>query len=128
MAVSEAIENYLETIHILSLKQNEVHAVDVCSYLGYSRPTVSIVLRQMRASGLVTVDDDNHIHLTEEGLSIATAIYERHTTLTQLFISLGVTPEIARRDACKIEHDLSEETFQALKQHGLSAADHEGKS
>ena len=126
MAVSEAIENYLETIHILSLKQNEVHAVDVCSYLGYSRPTVSIVLRQMRASGLVTVDDDNHIHLTDEGLSIATAIYERHTTLTQLFISLGVPPEIARRDACKIEHDLSEETFQAIKRHGVSTAAREG--
>ena len=117
MAVSEAIENYLETIHILSLKQNEVHAVDVCSYLGYSRPTVSIVLRQMRESGLVTVDDNNHIHLTQEGLSIAAGIYERHTTLSQLFISIGVPPEIARRDACKIEHDLSEETYQAIKRY-----------
>ena len=117
MAVSEAIENYLETIYILSLKQNEVHAVDVCSYLSYSRPTVSIVLRQMREHGLVTVDTDNHIHLTEEGLSIATAIYERHTLLSQLFISLGVSPETARHDACKIEHDLSEETFQAIKRH-----------
>ena len=117
MAVSEAIENYLETIHILSLKQNEVHAVDVCSYLGYSRPTVSIVLRQMRASGLVTVDDDNHIHLTQEGLSIAEAIYERHTTLTDFFVSLGVSGENARRDACKVEHDLSEETYQALKRY-----------
>ena len=67
MAVSEAIENYLETIYILSLRQNEVHAVDVCAYLSYSRPTVSIVLRQMRESGLVTVDDINHIHLTPEG-------------------------------------------------------------
>ena len=117
MAVSEAIENYLETIHILSLKQNEVHAVDVCSYLGYSRPTVSIVLRQMRENGLVTVDEDNHIHLTQEGLDIASAIYERHTTLSQLFISLGVSPDTARRDACKIEHDLSDETFQAIKRY-----------
>lgn len=117
MAVSEAIENYLETIYILSLKGSGVHAVDVCSYLSYSRPTVSIVLRQMREHGLVTVDTDNHIHLTEEGLSIATAIYERHTLLSQLFISLGVSPETARRDACKIEHDLSEETFQAIKRH-----------
>ena len=121
MAVSEAIENYLETIHILSLKQNEVHAVDVCTYLGYSRPTVSIVLRQMRESGLVTVDDDNHIHLTKEGLSIASAIYERHTTLSQLFISIGVPPEIALRDACKIEHDLSEETYQAIKRYATGA-------
>lgn len=117
MAVTEAVENYLETIYILSLKQSEVHAVDVCSYLSYSRPTVSIVLRQMRESGLVTVDDMNHIHLTDEGLSIATAIYERHTTLSRLFISLGVSPETALRDACKIEHDLSDETFQAIKRH-----------
>ena len=120
MAVSEAIENYLETIHILSLKLNEVHAVDVCSYLGYSRPTVSIVLRQMRENGLVTVDEDNHIHLTQEGLAIASAIYERHTTLSQLFISLGVSPDTARRDACKIEHDLSEETYQAVKRYAES--------
>ena len=122
MAVSEAIENYLETIHILSLKSSEVHAIDVCSYLGYSRPTVSIVLRQMRESGLVTVDDDNHIHLTPEGLSIAEAIYERHTTLSQLFISIGVSPETALRDACKIEHDLSEETYQAIKRFAAKPA------
>ena len=89
MAVSEAIENYLETIYILSQQQNEVHAIDVCSYLSYSRPTVSIVLRQMRENGLVNVDEDNHIHLTEEGKHIATHIYERHTILSQLFMSLG---------------------------------------
>jgi len=117
MAVSEAIQNYLETIYILSLKQNEVHAIDVCAYLSYSRPTVSIVLRQMRENGLVTVDDLNHIHLTQEGLDIATALYERHTVISELLISLGVTPEIAVRDACKIEHDLSQETFDAIKRH-----------
>lgn len=117
MAVSEAIQNYLETIYILSLKQSEVHAIDVCAYLSYSRPTVSIVLRQMRENGLVTVDDLNHIHLTQEGLDIATALYERHTVISELLISLGVTPEIAVRDACKIEHDLSQETFDAIKRH-----------
>ena len=112
MAVSEAIENYLETIYILSQQQNEVHAIDVCSYLSYSRPTVSIVLRQMRENGLVNVDEDNHIHLTEEGKRIATHIYER-----QLFMSLGVSKETALHDACKIEHDLSDETFEAIKKH-----------
>ena len=111
MAVSEAIENYLETIYILSQQQNEVHAIDVCSYLSYSRPTVSIVLRQMRENGLVNVDEDNHIHLTEEGKRIAIHIYERHTILSQLFMSLGL------HDACKIEHDLSDETFEAIKKH-----------
>ena len=115
MAVSEAIENYLETIYILSQQQNEVHAIDVCSYLSYSRPTVSIVLRQMRENGLVNVDEDNHIHLTEEGKRIATHIYERHTILSQLFMSLGVSKETALHDACKIEHDLSDETFEAIK-------------
>ena len=119
MAVSEAVQNYLETIYILSLKQNEVHAVDICNQLSYSRPTVSIVLRQMRENGLVTVDDLNHIHLTDEGLRIAKSLYERHTVITELFISLGVSRETALEDACKIEHDLSEETFSALKQHLL---------
>ena len=117
MAVSEATENYLETIYILSLRQNEVHAVDVCAYLSYSRPTVSIVLRQMRESGLVTVDDMNHIHLTPEGEGIAKKLYERHTVISEMLISLGVSRETAVRDACKIEHDLSEETFDAIKKH-----------
>lgn len=117
MAVSEAIQNYLETIYILSLKQNEVHAVDICNHLSYSRPTVSIVLRQMRENGLVTVDDLNHIHLTEEGRRIAESLYERHTVISELFMALGVSRDVALEDACKIEHDLSEETFSALKAH-----------
>lgn len=120
MAVSEATENYLETIYILSLQQSEVHAVDICGYLSYSRPTVSIVLRQMRENGLVTVDDLNHIHLTEEGLRIATSIYERHTVISRLLMKLGVEEEIALRDACKIEHDLSPETFEAIKRYAKS--------
>ena len=117
MPVTEAIENYLETIYILSLRQNEVHAVDVCAYLSYSRPTVAIVLRQMRESGLVTVDDMNHIHLTPEGEGIAKKLYERHTLISEMLVSLGVSRETAVRDACKIEHDLSEETFDAIKKH-----------
>ena len=117
MAVSEAIENYLETIYILSQQQNEVHAIDICSYLSYSRPTVSIVLRQMREHGLVTVNEDNHIFLTEEGHRIASRIFERHEVLTQMLTQLGVSYETAVRDACKIEHDLSDETFEAIKRH-----------
>ena len=117
MAVSEAIENYLETIYILSKQQREVHAIDICSYLSYSRPTVSIVLRQMREHGLVTVNEENHIYLTEEGLAIASHMYERHELLTSLLVALGVSRETAMRDACKIEHDLSEETFDAIKRH-----------
>lgn len=115
--VSEAVQNYLETIYILSLRQNEVHAVDICNHLSYSRPTVSIVLRQLRENGLVTVDDCNHIHLTDEGLRIASSLYERHNVISELFMRLGVSPENAVGDACKIEHDLSEETYAALKAH-----------
>ncbi|MBP3656475.1 MAG: ArsR family transcriptional regulator [Clostridia bacterium] len=117
MAVSEAIENYLETIYILSKQQNEVHAVDICGYLSYSRPTVSIVLGKLREAGLVTVNEDNHIFLTQEGRAIAEHMFERHELLTTLLVSLGVSPETAQRDACKIEHDLSEETIEALKAH-----------
>ena len=117
MAVSEAIENYLETIYILSQQQSEVHAIDICSYLSYSRPTVSIVLRQMREHGLVTVNEDNHIYLTEEGMKIATHVYERHEVLTRMLMMLGVSKETALHDACKIEHDLSDETFDAIKRH-----------
>ncbi len=117
MAVSEAIENYLETIYILSKEKSEIHAVDICAYLSYSRPTVSIVLRQMREQGLVTVSEANHIYLTDEGARIARHMYERHELLTRLFMSYGVSRETALRDACKIEHDLSDETFEALKRH-----------
>ena len=117
MAVSEAIENYLETIYILSRQQNEVHAVDICQYLSYSRPTVSIVLRQMRENGLVIVNEENHIFLTEAGKAIAERMYERHELLTGLLVRLGVSQETAVHDACKIEHDLSDETFEAIKRH-----------
>ena len=117
MAVSEAIENYLETIYILSKQQSEVHAIDICSYLSYSRPTVSIVLRQMREHGLVTVNEENHIFLTEEGFAIASQMYERHELLTNMLVAMGVSRETALHDACKIEHDLSEETFDAIKRH-----------
>ena len=117
MAVSEAIENYLETIYILSKQQSEVHAIDICTYLSYSRPTVSVVLRQMRENGLVTVNEDNHIFLTNEGLRIASRVYERHELLTSMLMMLGVSRETALHDACKIEHDLSDETFEAIKLH-----------
>lgn len=120
MAVTEAVENYLETILILSKQMTDVHAIDICSYLGYSRPTVSIILKKMKESGLVEVDGDNHITLTPEGKSVAEHIYERHTLLSRFFEYLGVDKDIAAEDACKIEHDLSDETFSALKEHILT--------
>lgn len=117
MPVTEAVENYLETILILSKKQPDVHAIDICSYLGYSRPTVSIVLKKMKDSELVIVDADNHITLTEKGKNVAEHIYERHTILSEFFMLLGVKRDTAVEDACKIEHDISDETFQLLREH-----------
>ncbi len=117
MAVTEAVENYLETILILSKKQPDVHAIDICSYLGYSRPTVSIVLKKMKDDDLVTVDGSNHIKLTDSGKKVAERIYERHTVLSEFFEFLGVKRDTAVEDACKIEHDISDETFDLLKNH-----------
>lgn len=114
MAITEAVENYLETILILSKDQPNIHAIDICSYLGYSRPTVSIILKKMKDDGLVTVDDDNHITLTKTGKAVAEHIYERHKLLSELLIHIGVSKETALKDACKIEHDISDETFEAL--------------
>lgn len=119
MAITEAVENYLETILILSKAQPDVHAIDICSYLGYSRPTVSIILKKMKDEKLVNVDSDNHITLTEEGKAIAERIYDRHNTLSAFFILLGVKKDQALEDACKIEHDLSDETYALLRQHYL---------
>lgn len=115
MAITEAVENYLETIYILSQKQPDVHAIDICSYMGYSRPTVSIILRKMKDEGLVNVDKDNHITLTESGKKVAVDIYDRHTVISELLMCLDVSKDVALSDACKIEHDLSAESFYALK-------------
>ena len=117
MAITEAVENYLETILILSQKQPDVHAIDVCSYLGYSRPTVSIILKKMKEEGLVTVDNDNHIKLTNTGKDVAERVYDRHRTLSAFFELLGVDKDTAAEDACLVEHDLSDETFAKLKEH-----------
>lgn len=117
MAITEAVENYLETILILSQKQPDVHAIDICSYLGYSRPTVSIILKKMKDEGLVTVDIDNHIRLTEVGKDVAERIYDRHKILTDFFTFLGVSRDVAAEDACKVEHDISDETFELLRKH-----------
>ena len=117
MAITEAVEDYLETILILSQKQPDVHAIDICSYLGYSRPTVSIILKKMKDEDLVTVDSDNHIRLTDTGRDVAERIYDRHKILTDFFTLLGVNRDVAAEDACKVEHDISDETFELLRKH-----------
>jgi len=113
--VTEATENYLETLLILSQRLEEVHAIDICTELGYSRPTVSVFLKGMREKGLVEVDGNNHIWLTEAGRAIAEPIYERHNILLRMLELMGVDPKTAAIDACKMEHDLSEETYGCIR-------------
>lgn len=113
--VTEAVENYLETILVLSQRLQEVRATDICAEMGYSRPTVSIAVKGMKSNGLIHVDDRNLISLTPQGLAIANGVYERHTVIARILTYLGVDQKTALEDACKIEHDISELTFACLK-------------
>ena len=114
MSLLESGENYLETILMLSKHQKEIHAIDIVNHLGFSKPSVSIMLKKLKEDGYLTIDDNSHIHLTDKGLNIASKIYERHTCLTEFFKRIGVSNTTAEEDACKIEHDLSDETFEAI--------------
>ncbi|MBR2311987.1 MAG: metal-dependent transcriptional regulator [Clostridia bacterium] len=115
MAIHESGENYLEQILILSSQKSKVRAVDLCTALGFSRPTVSVMLRELRSGGFVSVTDEGGLALTDKGLSVAQRMYERHCLLAQALMAIGVSHDTALEDACKIEHDLSEETVSCLK-------------
>ncbi|MBQ9802893.1 MAG: metal-dependent transcriptional regulator [Clostridia bacterium] len=115
MAIHESGENYLEQILILSGQKSKVRAVDICAALGFSRPTVSVMLRELRANGFVTTAPNGGLALTESGLAVAQRMYERHCLLAEALMALGVTHDTALEDACKIEHDLSDETVSCLK-------------
>lgn len=117
MKVRESAENYLEAILIESRRKERVRAVDICSHLGFSRPTVSVMLKKLREKGLVDIDANSSLSLTPQGLEIAESTYERHCVITQMLIKIGVSPEVAKEDACKIEHDLTDETFVCIKRH-----------
>ncbi len=106
---------YLETILILSQKIGKVRAVDVGEYMGFSKPSVSRAMSILKSGGFVTLDESGHLLLTEAGSEVANKIYERHKLLTELLVNLGVSEKTAAEDACKIEHDISDETFQAIK-------------
>lgn len=123
MNVHESGEMYLEAIFVLSRGSGFVRSVDVCDYLGYSKPSVSRAMGLLRKGGLITVEADGGLHLTGAGLQIAEKIYERHTVLSRVLMGLGVPEAVAVEDACKMEHDISDTTFQAIKRH---IASHEG--
>ena len=117
MKIQESAENYLETILILQQRIGEVRSIDVVNELSYSKPSVSIAMKRLRESGYIEMAQDGYITLTESGQQVAERIYGRHQALTSFFVALGVSKETAAADACKVEHDLSEETFQKLCQH-----------
>ena len=115
MQLQESGEMYLETIHILSQREKGVRAVDVAEYMGFSKPSVSRAVGLLRSGGYLDLDANGCLVLTDEGRRVAGRTYERHLFLTDFFVSIGVKKETAEKDACKIEHDLSDETFQAMK-------------
>lgn len=108
---------YLETIYILSNKTGAVRSLDVAEYMGYSKPSVSRAVGLLKDGGYITVNKDGFLSLTDAGREVAERMYERHTTLTELLVFLGVNRETATEDACKIEHVISEESFNAIKNH-----------
>ena len=117
MAILESGENYLESILKLSETKDGVHAIDIVNDLGFSKASVSVMLKKLKDDGFIEIDNENHLHLTEEGLKIAETIYERHKVLTDILIKLGVNPKVAEDDACKLEHDLTIESFAAIKKY-----------
>lgn len=117
MNVHESGEMYLEAILVLSRKSSFVRSVDVGEYLGYSKPSVSRAMGLLRKGGLIRVENDGGLYLTDAGRAIAEKIYERHTVLSRVLVGLGVPEAVAVVDACKIEHDISDTTFDAIKKH-----------
>ncbi len=117
MAASESAENYLEAILILSKEKPVVRSVDVSNYTGYRKSSISIAMKNLKADGFITISQEGYIYLTEQGMQIASMIYERHQVLSSWFIRLGVDEKIAVDDACRIEHDISKESFAAIKKY-----------
>ena len=120
MKIQESAENYLEAILMLNLRKGEVHSVDIAAELEVSKPSVSVAMKKLRENGYIQMSGEGHIRLTERGREIAERVYERHTFLCQLLTSLGVDPQIAERDACRMEHVISAETFEAIRNLGSS--------
>ena len=117
MALQESGEMYLETIHVLSQTQPHVRSVDIADHMGYSKPSVSRAVGLLKEGGYIVVDESGFICLTDAGQAVADAIFQRHTLLSKLLIHLGVDPEIAAEDACRMEHAISDASFQAIRRY-----------
>ena len=121
MNIHESAEDYLEAILMIKERKGEVRSIDIVNELNYSKPSISIAMKKLRENGYIDMDAEGYITLREPGMEIASRIYDRHRLLTRFLIKLGVSEKTAAEDACKIEHDLSEETFQKIKAHALAA-------
>lgn len=117
MTIHKSAEDYLEAMLMLKQERGYIRSVDVAERLGVTKPSVSYATKRLRESGYIALDSAGMIVLLPSGLEIARRMYERHTLLTELLIGLGVSPETARKDACEIEHDLSDESFNAIRKH-----------
>ena len=117
LKIQESAENYLETILVLSQRHPQVRSIDIATELGFSKPSVSVAMKNLRTSGHIVMDKEGHISLTESGRAIAEKIYERHQLLTSWLVSLGVSPETASANGCRMEHVISPESFSAIKSH-----------
>ena len=115
MNLQESGQMYLESILLLTEKRGNVRSIDVCEYMGYSKPSVSRAVGLLKSGGYVTVDKDGYLSLTSLGEQTARKVYDRHRILTAFLTSIGVSPEVASEDACKIEHHISDESFEAIK-------------
>ena len=114
MVIHESAEDYLEAILVLKERRGVVHSIDIVNELGYSKPSVSIAMKKLRENGYITMDPDGSITLNESGLAIASRIYNRHKVISEFFTLLGVSPDVSAEDACKVEHDISDETFSKI--------------
>lgn len=117
MIIKESAENYLESILMIKKKKGYVRSIDIANHLKFTKPSVSVAMKSFREEGYITMDSDGSINLTEKGMKIAADVYERHEVIAKALIAIGVDESIAYEDSCKIEHDISDETFEKLKEH-----------
>lgn len=117
MNIYESAENYLEAILIIKNEKGTVRSIDIANHLNFSKPSVSVAMKNLKQNGYISIDSDGHISLNESGQKIAEKIYKRHTLISNWLMKLGVSPKTASEDACRIEHILSEESFEAIKNH-----------
>jgi DtxR family Mn-dependent transcriptional regulator len=120
MQIHKSAEDYLEAILMLKERNGAVRSIDIVNETGFSKPSISIAMKHLRESGYINMDKDGYITLTERGLAVAERIYDRHKLLTKFLVKLGVDEKTAAADACKMEHDLSDETFEKLKEHAAA--------